>query len=248
MTLLPASAMASPHAPTAPPTWRRTPASTALRRRGWRGPAGSGWRSRGRPVRGSATTDAPLCPPRQVRPRSGIATAGPGPGRPARGTGKRGKAPRASCAAGRVREGGPALPEGKAGRGGRGVVPGGDLVRALAVAGGGGSRPGCRPTGQAGLPPRTAGIQPPLRPARCRGGLDTPPRATRRYGPTPAQPGGDGPAPGPAAERVPRRGHGGAHRDGCCGSPIYLACTFLVFSCTWGCLSASPGRRTAVVC
>jgi hypothetical protein len=36
--------------------------------RGGGGPAGSGWRSRGRPVRGSATTDAPLRPPRQVRP------------------------------------------------------------------------------------------------------------------------------------------------------------------------------------
>ena len=39
--------------------------------RGGGGPAGSGWRSRGRPVRGSATTDAPLCPPRQVRPPPG---------------------------------------------------------------------------------------------------------------------------------------------------------------------------------
>jgi len=36
--------------------------------RGGGGPAGSGARSRGRPVRGSATTDAPLRPPRQVRP------------------------------------------------------------------------------------------------------------------------------------------------------------------------------------
>ena len=39
--------------------------------RGGGGPAGSGWRSRGRPVRGSATTDAPLRPPRQVRPPPG---------------------------------------------------------------------------------------------------------------------------------------------------------------------------------
>ena len=39
--------------------------------RGGGGPAGSGWGSRGRPVRGSATTDAPLRPPRQVRPPPG---------------------------------------------------------------------------------------------------------------------------------------------------------------------------------
>jgi len=54
--------------------------------RGGGGPTGSGWRSRGRPVRGSATTDAPLRPPRQVRPP---------PGRPrrtaARGGGETGK-------------------------------------------------------------------------------------------------------------------------------------------------------------
>ena len=52
--------------------------------RGGGGPAGSGWRSRALPVRGSATTDAPLRPPRQVRPP---------PGRPRRtaawGCGKR---------------------------------------------------------------------------------------------------------------------------------------------------------------
>jgi hypothetical protein len=35
------------------------------------GPAGSGQASRGRPVRGVATTDAPLRPPRQVRPPPG---------------------------------------------------------------------------------------------------------------------------------------------------------------------------------
>ena len=39
--------------------------------RGGGGPTGSSWRSRGRPVRGSATTDAPLRPPRQVRPPPG---------------------------------------------------------------------------------------------------------------------------------------------------------------------------------
>ena len=135
--------------------------------------------------------------------------------------GERGKAPRSQRAAGRGLTGGPALPEGKAGRAGCGVVPGGDLVRAVAVAGGGGSRPGCRPAGRAGLPPGTAGIQPPLRPprqvrpaARRGGGLDTRPAATRRYGPAPARPGGAGPARGPAAGRIPRRGHGDAHRDG----------------------------------
>jgi hypothetical protein len=60
--------------------------------------------------------------------------------------GERGKAPRSQWAAGRGLAVGPALPEGKAGRAGCGVVPGGDLVRAVAVAGGGGSRPGCRHT------------------------------------------------------------------------------------------------------
>jgi hypothetical protein len=39
--------------------------------RGGGGLAGSGWRSRGRPVRGSATTHAPLRPARQVRPPPG---------------------------------------------------------------------------------------------------------------------------------------------------------------------------------
>jgi hypothetical protein len=134
--------------------------------------------------------------------------------------GERGKAPRSQWAAGRGLAGGPALPEGKAGRAGCGVVPGGDLVRAVAVAGGGGSRPWCRPAGRAGLPPGTAGIQPPLRlprqvrPARHGGGLDTRPAATHRSGPVPARPGGDSPARGPPGGRVPRRGHGGAHRDG----------------------------------
>ena len=114
----------------------------------------------------------------------------------------------------------PALPEGKAGRVGCGVVPGGDLVRARAVAGGGGGRPGCRPAGRAGLPPGTAGIHPRLRPprqvgpARGGGGLDTRPAATRRCGPVPSQPGGGGPGGGPAPGWAPRGGHGGAHRDG----------------------------------
>jgi hypothetical protein len=72
-------------------------------------------------------------------------------------------------AAGRGLAGSPARPERKAVRGGRAVVPGGDRRHALAVAGSGGSRPGCRPAGRAGLPPGTAGIHPPLRPCRQAG-------------------------------------------------------------------------------
>ena len=170
--------------------------------------------------------DARSAPPAASSPAPARpARAGRGPGRPARGPGERGPAlgpggrgpaPQTRCAAGRCQAGGPALPErptlpeGKAVRGGRGVVPGGDRRHALAGAGGGGGRPGCRPAGRAGLPPGTAGIQPPLRPPRQadrRGtGLDTRPRATRRYGPVPDPPGGAGPARGPAAGRVPRRG------------------------------------------
>jgi hypothetical protein len=56
---------------------------SGCRRPGWRGPAGSGWRSRGRPVRGSATTDAPLRPPRQVRLPPGRRLAAARGGRPA---------------------------------------------------------------------------------------------------------------------------------------------------------------------
>jgi hypothetical protein len=140
---------------------------------------------------------------RDGRPRPGA--AGPG-------NGEEGKGPAGELRGGRGLAGGPALPEGKAGRAGRGVVPGGDLVRVLAVAGGGGGRPGCRPAGRAGLPPGTAGIQPPLRPPRqvrpARGGLDSRPRATRRYGPAPARPVGGGPLGGPPAGRAPQ-GHGG---------------------------------------
>ena len=50
---------------------QRVARGSGLVGRGGGGPAGSGWRSRGRPVRGSATTDAPLRPPRQVRPPPG---------------------------------------------------------------------------------------------------------------------------------------------------------------------------------
>ena len=161
--------------------------------------------------------DGRSAPPATSSPApAGPATAGRGPGLPGRGTGKRGKVRRTRCAAGRGLAGGPALPEGKAGRGGRGV-PGGDRRRGPAVAGGGGGRPWCRPAGRAGLPPGTAGIHPPLRPPRQvarRAGLDTRPQATRRYEPVPAPPGGVGPWGGPAARRVPRGGHGGGHREG----------------------------------
>ena len=79
-------------------------------------------------------------------------------------------------------------------------------------------RPYSRPAGRAGLPPGTAGIHPPLRPsrqvARRGGGPGTRPPATRRYGPVPARPGGDGPRGGPPAGRVQQRGHGGAHHEG----------------------------------
>jgi len=164
-------------------------------------------RDDGRSARPAASSPAPAGP-----------TAGGCPGRPALARGERGKAPRSQWAAGLA--GGPALPEGKAGRGGRGAVPGGDLVRALAVAGSGGGRPWCRPAGRAGLPPGTAGIHPRLRPprqvgpARRGGGLDARPRATGRCWPAPGRPGGADPVRGPAAGRVPRGGHGGAHRDG----------------------------------
>jgi len=73
------------------------------------------------------------------------------------------------------------------------------------------------PTGRAGLPPGTAGINPHLfppgqvRPAPVGDGLDNRPRATGRYGPVPAPPEqGDGPGGGAAMGRAPRRGHGGA--------------------------------------
>jgi len=184
-----------------------------VRRPGWRGAgrerlafpgAARPWgRDDGRSARPAASSPAPASP-----------AAGRGPGRPARGTGKRGKAPPASWTAERCGTR-PPLPEGKAGRGGRGVVPGGDLVRARAVAGGGGSRPGCRPAGRAGLPPGTAGIHPRLhpfrqvRPARAGGGPGTRPAATGQCGPAPARPGGAGPARGPAA---------GGYRDGGAGA------------------------------
>jgi hypothetical protein len=136
--------------------------------------------------------------------------AGGWPGRPARGNTERRKALRPGCAAGPA--GGPALPEGKAGRAGCGVVPGGDLVRARAVAGGSGSRPGCRPAGRAGLPPGTAGIQPPLRPPRQVAQDGGGPGAVRSHGPVRAGTrfARRGRPLGRKSARRVLRGHGGA--------------------------------------
>jgi hypothetical protein len=80
------------------------------------------------------------------------------------------------------------------------VVPGGDPVRALAVAGSGGGRPCCRPAGRAGLPPGTAGIHPRLRPPR-------------QVGPDLAPPRNRGPAlAGAYREAGTAKGHGGGRR------------------------------------
>ena len=167
-------------------------------------------RDDGRSARPAASSPAPARP----------TAAGIRAGRPAWGNGERRKAPRPGCAAGQ--DGGPALPEGKAGRGGRGVVPGGDLVRALAVAGGGGGRPGCRPAGRAGLPPGTAGIYPRLCPPgqvrQARRGRAWRPAAARRHRTVPAAPAAGGPEEGPAAAWARRKRRGGADhpRSGCC--------------------------------
>jgi hypothetical protein len=61
---------------------QRVARGTGFAGRGSGGPGGSGHRSRGRPVRGSATTDAPLRPPRQVRPPPGMRQAAARGGRP----------------------------------------------------------------------------------------------------------------------------------------------------------------------
>ena len=194
--------------PGTPAARRSPPRSSAAGRPGFRG-LRPGWR--GRPGAVGVPGGGPSVGPRRRtlrsarRVKSGPRRAGDGrprPGAAGPGNGERGKAPRAGCAAGRGLAGGPALPEGKAGRGGRGVVPGGDLRRALAVAGGGGGRPWCRPAGRAGLPPGTAGIHPPLRPprqvrpARCRAGL------------------APGPEPRAGAGRYPPRQEGTAPHEG----------------------------------
>ena len=168
--------------------------------RGGGGPAGSGARSRGRPVRGSATTDAPLRPPRQVRPPPGTAhpsgAAGPGSRRNRRGGSagrdagrplRRGGAWRAArpCRRGR--------PAGQ-GAGSRAVTCGAALPGLLAAA-------GRWPAGRAGWPPARDRRHPPSTPPA----LSSPLRPARRR---PWHP-----APGPAG-RVPRGGHGGACRAG----------------------------------
>ena len=159
--------------------------------RGGGGPAGSGCRSRGRPVRGSATTDAPLRPPCQVRPPPGrLAGAARGP---ARGSGESGTAaPRSGLrgGAGGRRAARPCRRGRPAGAGAG--FPGGDLVRALAVARGSGGRPCCRPAGRAGLPPGTAGIHPRLRPPRQVGPDLAPACTAGRRWPVPAARPGEG--------------------------------------------------------
>jgi hypothetical protein len=141
--------------------------------RGGGGPAGSGWRSRGRPVRGSATTDAPLRPRRQVRPP---------PGRPRRtaawGCGETGKEERPRSrrrAAGSCRRGSPAGP----GAGSR-TVAGGALPPAAGRRGGLASRPGPQAS------PRTSPRQVKSPPPSPGTGLAPGPDATGRYGPVPA--------------------------------------------------------------
>jgi hypothetical protein len=83
---------------------------------------------------------------------------------------------RAGRGAGRTLAGGPALPEGKAGRAGRGV-PGGDRQRCPA---------GRWPMGRAGLPPGIEGIHPRLCPSRqvgpCRVGPGLAPGPELRVG------------------------------------------------------------------
>ena len=140
-----------------------------------------GWRRAGRErcafpaaARPWARHDARSAPPAPSSPapaRPATADGGPGP----RGNRKTG---RAAFAAARDL----VLPEGKAGRTGRGIPDGGRRHTPA----------GRWPAGRAGLPPGTAGINPHLsppgqvRPASGGDGLDTRPRATGRYDPVPA--------------------------------------------------------------
>jgi hypothetical protein len=152
--------------------------------RGGGGPAGSGWRSRGRPVRGSATTDAPLRPPRQVRPppRRPRRTAPRG----CRETGKEEGPRRRGRAAWRAprscRRGSPAGP----GAGSR-TVADGTLPPAAGQRGGLASRPGPQastrtsPRQVKSAPPQagtglTPGPEPRIDTARC------PPRTSKGTG------------------------------------------------------------------
>jgi hypothetical protein len=132
--------------------------------------------------------------PRAARPRAcddgrsaPAAPSSPAPARPATPDGSlrprgNGKGRRAARAGARGLAGGPALPEGKADRTGRGIPDGGRRHTPA----------GHWPEGRAGLPPGTAGINPHLcppgqvRPAPGRDRPDIPPRATGRYGPVPA--------------------------------------------------------------
>ena len=162
---------------------------------------------------------------------------------PARGPGKRGKAPRASCGAGRVLAGGPALPEGKAGRAGRGV-PGGDRRHALAVAGGGAAGP--VPAGGAGWPaardrrhPPSTPPAPSSPPGPARGRAWHPARATRRCGPVPARPGGDGPGTG--------RPPGGYREGGTVARTATVRATVVHAPATGGSpVRARPAARSAL--
>jgi hypothetical protein len=121
------------------------------------------------------------------------------------------------CAAGRVRAGGLALPEGKAGwRGGRGVVPGGDLRRVLAVAGVEAAGPGAdRRGGLACRPGPQASTLHSARPVKS-----APPGAGAGLTP--------GPEPRVTAGRYPPRQEGtapragrppGGYREGCTVAP-----------------------------
>jgi hypothetical protein len=198
---------------------RRPPGTPAARRSPLRSSAAGhpryraflpGWRRAGRerltfpgPARPWVRDDGRSAPPAPSSPapaQPGTAHGGPG----LRGNRKEGEA---GSAGARGLAGALVLPEGKAGRTSHGIPDGGRRH----------TRAGRWPTGRAGLPPGTAGINPHLcpqgqvRPAPGGDGLDTRPRATGRYGPVPAPcEQGNGPGDGPTLGRAPRRGHGGA--------------------------------------
>ena len=167
------------------------------------GGAGSGWRSRGRPVRGSrrwGLRPRPPAPsPALGRDRDGRALARGG--QPWGSGQAAGRTPRASCAAGRAAAGRLALPEGKAAQGrARGGARRAPPPRPrLSPGWGEGGWPGTPACGA----PRPAARScrhphPPLRPSRqsaWRGvGLSrSPPVPRAGAGPAPARPGGGGP-------------------------------------------------------
>ena len=193
----PRAAARLPAPPPACASGRTRPATPAARRSPPRSSAAGppryrahrpGWRGAGRErlafpgaARPWVRDDGRSAPPAVSSPAPAPVTR---PGLPPQGAGEEREAAARAAAggpeAGRVLVGGPALPEGKAGRAGRGV-PGGDRRRC----------PASRwPMGRAGLPPGTAGIHPRLRP----------PRQVARPGP------GTDLAPGPE----PRAGRAGA--------------------------------------